>query len=64
LVTILERSKYIVILVNRKGFTKEQIKQYANNINYTLEELLKDSDAQIDSMIKHKILFDLYENNT
>lgn len=47
-----------------KGFTKEQIKQYANNINYTLEELLKDSDAQIDSMIKHKILFDLYENNT
>lgn len=44
-----------------KGFTEEQIKQYANSKNYTLEELLKDSNAQIDNMIKHQILFDLYK---
>ena len=45
-----------------KGFPIEQIKQYASNTNYTLEELLKDSDTQIDNMIKQQILLELYKN--
>ena len=43
-----------------KGFSKEQIKQYAEKNNHTLEELLKDTDVQIESMIKKQIVYKLY----
>lgn len=43
-----------------KGFSKEQIKQYAENNNHTLEDLLKDTNVQIESIIKRQILYDLY----
>ena len=44
-----------------KGFTEEEIKQYAESKNYTLEELLKDSNVQIDTLIKKQLLMDLYK---
>lgn len=44
-----------------KGFTEEQIKQYANSKKYTLEEILKDVNTQIDNMISRQLLFELYK---
>lgn len=43
-----------------KGFTKEQIKQYVKDNNHTLEELLKNTDIQIESAIKKLIMYELY----
>lgn len=43
-----------------KGFTKEQIKQYAEDNNYTLEELLKNTNIQIETIIKRQIMYELY----
>ena len=43
-----------------KGFTKEQIKQYAKDCDYTLEELLKNTNIQIETIIKRQIMYELY----
>lgn len=46
-----------------KGFTKEQIKQYAEDNNYTLEELLKNTNIQIETIIKKQIMYELYSED-
>ena len=46
-----------------KGFTKEQIKHYAENNNYTLEELLKNTNIQIETIIKMQIMYELYSED-
>ena len=46
-----------------KGFTKEQIKQYAKDCDYTLEELLKNTNIQIESIIKKQIMYELYSED-
>ena len=43
-----------------KDFTKEQIKQYVEDNGYTLEELLKNTDIQIEAIIKKQIMYELY----
>lgn len=43
------------------GFNKNQIEEYAKSSNCTLEELLLNSNSQIDNLIKRKILFELKE---
>lgn len=43
-----------------KGFSEEQIKEYAKNNNYTLEDLLKKTDVQIETIIKKQIMYELY----
>jgi len=53
--------KYLLYWLLEKGFTEEEIKQYAESKNYTLEELLKDSNVQIDTLIKKQLLMDFYK---
>ncbi len=55
-----KRCLYLLYWLIEKGFSKEQIKQYAENNNYTLEDLLKDTNVQIESIIKKQILYDLH----
>lgn len=55
-----KRCLYLLYWLIEKGFSKEQIKQYAENNNHTLEDLLKDTNVQIESIIKRQILYDLY----
>jgi hypothetical protein len=55
-----KRCLYLLYWLIEKGFSKEQIKQYAENNNHTLEDLLKDTNVQIEFIIKRQILYDLY----
>ena len=45
-----------------KGFTKEQIEKYAKSKNWTLEELIHNTNTQIDNIISRQLLLELYEN--
>lgn len=45
-----------------KGFTKEQVEKYAKSKNSTLEELMKNTNIQIDNIISRQLLLELYEN--
>lgn len=44
-----------------KGFTIEQINNYARSKKYTLEDLTSDTKTQIDAMIVKRLLLELYE---
>ena len=43
-----------------KGFNIEQIKQFTEDDSHTLEELLKNTNVQIESIIKKQIMYELH----
>lgn len=45
------------------GFTEEQIRDYTKSKDFTLDELLNDTNIQIDNIIKRQLEFELYESN-
>jgi hypothetical protein len=46
------------------GFTEEQIQKYAKSKDFTLDELINDTNTQIDNIIRRQLSFELYESNS